>query len=312
MKRLGGLILGFVACAALALAFWGKPISAQSAGDPFRAKDTPQAAGFADRLYILDGGVGHAGSAVAWDNMLAPAGTPIDISGYAHLIKHGDTWMMFDTSTNDSIANMPNGFLQGSVNGIRWTKTQAQTMTAQLKLVGITPADIKLVGISHNHPDHTGNITIFKNSTVLIQRLDYEQAMDKGGNPQGPPSMPGAVFERNHPVSLLDGDYDVFGDGSVLLFFVGGHTPGSQVCLVHLKNTGYVLLSGDAVHFRSNFDTRRIPRIELANDENHWLWAVPLAFERVAALLSYYHAQLWVHHDIEDYKDRKFAPQYYD
>jgi N-acyl homoserine lactone hydrolase len=185
-------------------------------------------------------------------------------------------------------------------------------MTAQLKLVGITPADIKLVGISHNHPDHTGNITIFKNSTVLIQRLDYEQAMDKGGNPQGPPSMPGAVFERNHPVSLLDGDYDVFGDGSVLLFFVGGHTPGSQVCLVHLKNTGYVLLSGDAVHFRSNFDTRRIPRIELANDENHWLWAVPLAFERVAALLSYYHAQLWVHHDIEDYKERKFAPQYYD
>jgi N-acyl homoserine lactone hydrolase len=247
MKRSGGLILGFAASAVLSLAFWRMPISAQSAGDPFRAKDTPQAAGFADRLYILDGGVGHAGSAVAWDNMLAPPGTPIDISAYAHLIKHGDTWMMFDTSTNDSIANMPNGFLQGSVNGIRWTKTQAQTMTAQLKLAGITPADIKLIGISHNHADHTGNITIFKNSTVLIQRLDYEQAMDKGGNPQGPPSMPGAVFERNHPVSLLDGDYDVFGDGSVLLFFVGGHTPGSQVCLVHLKDTGYVLLSGDVV-----------------------------------------------------------------
>jgi N-acyl homoserine lactone hydrolase len=218
---------------------------------------------------------------------------------------------MFDTSTNDIIATMPNGFLQGGVNGIRWIKTPAQTMTAQLKLAGITPADIKLIGISHYHPDHTGNIDLFKNSTVLIQRLDYEQAMANGGSPSGPPNMPGAVFERNHPVSLLDGDYDVFGDGSVLLFYVGGHTQGSQVCLVHLRNTGYVLLSGDAVHLRSNFDTRRIPRIERANNENNWLWSVPLAYERVAALLSYYKAQLWVHHDIEDYKGRKFAPQYY-
>ena len=73
-----------------------------------------------------------------------------------------------------------------------------------------------------------------------------------------------------------------------------------------------MLLSGDAVHLRSNFDTRRIPRIATANDENEWLWSVPLAFERVAALLSFYRAQLWVHHDMDDYKNRKFAPLYYD
>ena len=119
--------------------------------------------GYADRLYALDGGVGHAGSAQAWFNMLVPAGTPVDISAYAHLIKHGDTWMMFDTSTSDIIATMQNGFGAGA-NGIRWVKTPAQTMTAQLKLVGITPADIKLIGISHNHADHTGNINLFKNS----------------------------------------------------------------------------------------------------------------------------------------------------
>ena len=249
--------------------------------------------------------------------MLVPPATPIDISTYAHLIKHGDTWMMFDTSTSDVIATIPNGSPTSGVEGIRWMKTPGQTMTAQLKLVGITPADIKLIGISHQHPDHTGNVSLFKNSTVLIQRLEYEQMMAAGRSPQGPSPMqvPGApitIFERNHPVRLLDGDYDVFGDGSVLLFYVGGHTVGSMVCLVHLKNTGYVLLSGDAVHFRSNFDTRRIPRLERANDENHWLWSVPIAFERVAALMSYYKAELWVHHDTEDYKGRKFAPKYYE
>lgn len=311
MKRVGGFIMPVV-MVLLALLGVKRPISAQQAGDPFRAKDTPQTAGFAERLYILNGGYGHSGNAQTWDNMLVPPDSPIDISAYAHLIKHGSTWMLFDTSTNDIIATMPNGFLQGSVNGIRWFKTPAQTMTAQLKLIGIAPDDINLVGVSHNHPDHTGNISLFKNSTVLIQRLEYEQAMANGGSPQGPPNMPGEIFERDHLVKLLDGDYDVFGDGSVILFFVGGHTLGSQVCLVHLKNTGFVLLSGDAVHLRSNLDTLRIPRIETANDENRWLWSVPLAFLRVETLVNYYHAQLWIHHDIEDYKDRKFAPQYYD
>jgi N-acyl homoserine lactone hydrolase len=302
MKRVSGFVVAVAVMMFVAAPCVTGPIWAQMKAPT----------GYADRLYVLDGGIGRSGNAQAWFNMLVPPGTPVDISAYAHLIKHGDTWMMFDTSTNDSIATIPNGFLQGGVNGLRWIKTPAQTMTAQLKLVGITPADIKLIGISHNHPDHTGNISLFKNSTVLIQRIEYEQAMDKGGNPQGPPNMPGAVYERNHPSSLLDGDYDVFGDGSVILFFVGGHTLGSQVCLVRLKNTGYVLLSGDAVHFRSNLDTRRIPRIEGATEENRWLWSVPLAFERVAALMSYYKAQLWVHHDMDDYKGRKLAPGYYD
>jgi N-acyl homoserine lactone hydrolase len=319
MKRVSGFFVAIAAMLFFAAPYVTKPVSAQSGastgpqyGDPFLAHDTPDKAGFADQLYILDGGFGRSYDAGTWLNMMVPPGTPIDISAYAHLIKHGDTWMMFDTSTSDFIATMPNNSFGGAANGIRWIKTPAQTMTAQLKLAGITPADIKLIGISHNHPDHTGNINLFKNSTVLIQRAEYEQAMAKGGSPAGPPAMPGEVFPREHPVSLLDGDYDVFGDGSVLLFYVGGHTLGSQVCLVHLKNAGYVLLSGDAVHLRSNLDTRRIPRIQLATDENEWLWSVPLAFERVKALMDYYHAQLWVHHDISDYKGRKFAPQHYD
>ena len=310
MKRVRRLVLP---ASVLALLFgigvsW--PISAQQDGDPFAKKDTPQTAGFADRLYILNGGYGHTDNAGAWLNMMVPPGTPIDISAYAHLIKHGNTWMLFDTSTNDSYATMKGAQTGG--NSIHWIKSPDQTMTAQLKLVGITPDDIKLIGISHNHADHTGNVSLFKNATVLIQRREYELAFPKGSAIAGPPNMAGDVFERNHPVSLLDGDYDVFGDGSVILFFMGGHTLGSQACLVHLKNTGYVLLSGDAVHLRSNFDTFRIPRIEQADEENNWLWSVPLAFLRIQQLMNYYHAQLWVHHDILDYKEREFAPGFYD
>ena len=68
--------------------------------------------------------------------------------------------------------------------------------------------------------------------------------MEKGGSPKGPPNMPGDVFERNHPVSLLDGDYDVFGDGSVVIKAAYGHTPGHQVLYLKLPRTGPVLLAG--------------------------------------------------------------------
>ena len=192
MKRVSGFIVAAAVIVLLAAPYVTRPVLAQSSVPAFS-----KSAGFADRLYVLDGGLGRALTSVNWLNMLVPPNTPIDISTYAHLIKHGDTWMMFDTSTNDAIASMPNG-APGN-EGLRWVKTPAQTMTVQLKLAGITPADIKLIGISHNHPDHTGNVNLFKNSTVLIQRFEYDQVMAKGGSPQGPsatqvPGAPVAIF----------------------------------------------------------------------------------------------------------------------
>jgi glyoxylase-like metal-dependent hydrolase (beta-lactamase superfamily II) len=216
--------------------------------------------------------------------------------------------MFFDTSTHDSAATLPEGYGKG----INWRKTQAQTLAAQLKAIGITPDNIRYIGISHSHADHTGNVGMSPKAEVLIQRREYEQMFAKGEGPMGPPSAGGPVMTKAQPAKQLDGDYDVFGDGSVVLFFTGGHTRGHQVALVRLKNTGYVLLSGDEVHFRSNIDLRRIPRVQNANDENQWLWSVPIAFQRINAIMTHYKAQLWVHHDIADYQGRKMAPQYYE
>jgi glyoxylase-like metal-dependent hydrolase (beta-lactamase superfamily II) len=270
-----------------------------------------QKGGFAERLYILHGGIGHAGDANSWANMMFPPGTPVDIAANSHLIKHEKGWMFFDVSTNDSIAKMPNGF-GGAANGIRWTKTPEQTLAPQMEAIGITPADIRYIGISHEHADHTGNVYMFPNATALIQRREFDHAFKDGGAPAGPPSFQGNIFPRQHPVVLLDGDYDVFGDGSVLLFYVGGHTIGSQVALVRLRNTGYVLLSGDAVHLQSNWDTRRIPRLQRANEENQWALSVFLAYQRMADLIAEYNADLWIHHDLQQYNKKKFAPEYYD
>lgn len=266
--------------------------------------------GFAEALYILKGGVGHAGDANSWANMMFPPGTPVDIAANSHLIKHAKGWILFDCSTNDSIAKMPNGF-GGAANGIRWTKGPDETIEPQLQKIGITPADIKYIGVSHEHADHTGNMYMFPNATALIQRVEYDHAFEHGKSPAGPPSFQGQIFPRQYPVMLLDGDYDVFGDGSVVLYYVGGHTIGSQVMIVRLKNSGYIMLTGDAVHLQSNWDTRRPPRLQLANDENKWELSVFLAYQRMADLKDFYKADMWIHHDMKGYESRKFAPEFY-
>src|SRR5260370_626068 len=85
-------------------------------------------------------------------------------------------------------------------------------VSAQAKTIGITPDDIKYIGISHNHADHTGNIELFKKAEVLIQKREYDFMfkMNGGKGPSGPPGAEGPVMEKDHPHKLLDGDYDVF------------------------------------------------------------------------------------------------------
>ena len=110
------------------------------------------------------------------------------------------------------------------------------------------PSDIKFVAVSHTHPDHVGNVTLFPQSTLLVQKAEYDW-----------PSPLGPRFKPEHPATKLDGDHDVFGDGSIVIIATPGHTPGHQSLLVKLRMTGAVLLSGDAVHFKENWDNRRVP-----------------------------------------------------
>jgi glyoxylase-like metal-dependent hydrolase (beta-lactamase superfamily II) len=92
--------------------------------------------------------------------------------------------------------------------------------------------------ISHTHPDHAGNVELFPKSMLMVQKAEYEWPDAKGG----------PRFKPEHPVTKLEGDRDVFGDGSVTIVSTPGHTPGHQSLLVRLPKTGAVLPSGDAVH----------------------------------------------------------------
>jgi glyoxylase-like metal-dependent hydrolase (beta-lactamase superfamily II) len=135
-------------------------------------------------------------------------------------------------------------------------KTALADYLAQVK---VKPAQVKFVGISHFHADHTGQLAPFKNATLLIGKRDWD------GVTANPP-MAGANaagfkqwIAESRKVEPQTGDKDVFGDGSVVMLRAPGHTPGHSMLLVRLKEKGPVLLVGDAVHFRENYDSEGVP-----------------------------------------------------
>jgi N-acyl homoserine lactone hydrolase len=272
-----------------------------------RAQSTAKAA---DRLYVLDCGQGHAPDESRW-TVGVNVGKPIDISVNCYLIHHADAYFLWDTGISDAVASMPDGWYPANnpTTDIHWTR--AKTLESQLAGIGVKPSDIKFVGISHTHPDHIGNAELFATVPFLIQKAEYENYFAPGKNGIAkPPSDSRPTFLKEHPTTLVQEDLDVFGDGSVMIVYTPGHTPGHQSCLVHLAKTGYVLLSGDAVHLQENWDNRRIPYFATMPPEQKL--QTQLSMQRMADLISFYHAQLWINHEKSQSDKMKHAPAYYD
>jgi len=272
-----------------------------------------------DKLYILDCGHGRTqDGSVRWTFGFDP-GKPVDISVNCYLIHHAQGYFLWDTGISDRVAALPNGWLPtgNPVKDILWTRSK--TLLSQLKEINVSPSDIKYIGISHTHPDHIGNAELFPKTPILIQKAEYEFMFGPAqpGAPTLPPEAlslppgdPTPRFSKDHPVTLVNEDQDVFGDGSVQMVFTPGHTPGHTSCLVHLPKTGWILLSGDAVHLRANWDNRRIPYFTTMPIEQKF--ETLLSMQRMADLMSFYHAQLWINHDTAQSAKQKHSPQFYD
>ena len=132
--------------------------------------------------------------------------------------------------------------------GDHWRRPK--TLVVAARSTRVKPSDIKYVAVSHTHPDHIGNVTLFPQRDAAGAEGRVRVAIAARRRASSPTS----------PVTKLEGDHDVFGDGSVTIISTPGHTPGHQSLLVKLPKTGAVLLSGDAVHFKDNWENRRVPR----------------------------------------------------
>ena len=276
----------FVAALALATATSGLRIS---------AAPNPEAKSGVDRLYVIDCGDGSGPDESRWTPG-ANVGTPVAFPGHCYLIHHTQGWFLWDTGIDDAVAQLPDHervFHEwGPGTGPIWRKPI--TLAAQLEEIHVEPSDITLMAVSHSHPDHAGNIEMFPNTLMLVQRVEYEWAGSRQDT---------VAFNKKHPVKLIDGDYDIFGDGSVVLLSTPGHTPGHQSLLVRLPKTGPVILSGDVVHFQTNFENRYVPA-------NNWSKQASLqSMDKIAAIIAKEHAELWINHDQPQSDAQKKLPR---
>jgi len=246
-----------------------------------------------ERLYILNCGEGVAGDISRWSPGVNE-GKSMDFVDNCYLIKHPQGWLLWDTGVSDTVAAMPNGLAPSDPKSVHWHRSK--TLAAQLDQLGLKPSDIKSVAISHTHPDHVGNVELFPAAMLYVQKAEYE--------------WPGANntprFKPEHPVTKLDGDRDLFGDGSVVILSTPGHTPGHQSLLVKLPKTGAIVLSGDAAHFKDNWDNRRVPSINFDKDKTL------ASMQKIADTLTKEKAQLWINHDKAQRDSLKMAPEFYD
>jgi glyoxylase-like metal-dependent hydrolase (beta-lactamase superfamily II) len=112
---------------------------------------------------------------------------------------------------------------------------------------------------------------------------------------------------RNAETKILDNeDFDVFGDGTVVIMATPGHTPGHQVVAVKLANRGTVVLGGDLYHYPEERTTGRLPTFEFNAEQS------TASRAKVERYLQDNDATLWIEHDIATHANLPRAPRYVD
>jgi glyoxylase-like metal-dependent hydrolase (beta-lactamase superfamily II) len=252
-----------------------------------------------ERMYVINCGENHVKDVSRWTPGVN-AGQPHVFSNHCYLVKHAQGWMLWDTGNADRIAALPSGL---SVAGGAITAYMKKPLVESLKEIGVTPADIKHFAMSHAHGDHSGNANYFTAATLYVQRAEYAAMF--GPEPQKFGFIT-ANFEKlsANPAMIVDGEHDVFGDGTVVIKAAPGHTPGHQVLVVRLPKTGPVMLSGDMVHLQYSWTYRVVPSFN---------FDIPRSMATIDAMKAYAqktNTQLWINHDMEQNAKIPKAPAF--
>jgi N-acyl homoserine lactone hydrolase len=265
----------------------------------------PVKAAVAEKLYRLDCGHSLANDESVWtpgENV----GRSIEFSSTCWLIKHGSDWLLWDTGVPEATLNDPRGW---STLPKLIVYHLDRSITDQLAEIGLKPADIGRVAISHTHGDHIGNVGLFPDSTIVMQRAEYSWIHSPDGpndNVNQLMALARKLLGTPKNLQLIDGDTDVFGDGSVTLVSTPGHTPGHQSLLVHLKKSGFIILSGDVAHLEENFKDNIVPSLNTSKPESI------ASMDRVRRMIATYKATFFINHDKRQTDTLKLIPAFYD
>jgi len=233
------------------------------------------------------------------------------------LIKHPKGNVLFETGNNDKVITDPSYW--GPLAEMLSPESRKPDLAIDLQLnkAGVTPSDINYVILGHMHLDHAGNVGKFPGATIVYQRDEIVNAFWPKPGFAGPyitadfamlRSNVGENAPSRQKVIELNGDLDLFGDGSIYIHRNVGHTPGSQMAVVRLPKTGPVVLTSDTCYLMDNLQKDVLPSVALAYDPagilNGYSW--------IKHLMSAEGADVIFAHDPETFKKHKQAPEYYE
>jgi glyoxylase-like metal-dependent hydrolase (beta-lactamase superfamily II) len=225
-----------------------------------------------------------------------------------YVFKHPKGAVMFDCGNNDKTIANAEGWWGPLAKGFGLKMTRDDAIPAQLAKIGLKVSDIKFLVVGHLHLDHGGNVGQFTNSTVVVQEEEVRAALspDVGFSVY---YIPGDFDNfKNLNVLRINGDMDLFGDGTFRIFAARGHTPGSQFAVVKLPKTGSVILTSDVVYLKESLDKNLIPPIP---GVSHPVDAYK-SYARIRQIRDAEGARIFYGHDPEIFKATKVAPEFYD
>ena len=214
------------------------------------------------------------------------------------IIDHPKGLVVFDTGNNVAISdgNCKSHWNSWICDALQPSQTRAEVIDKQLEKVGYSVGDVKIVITSHSHLDHIGNIEMFPDAIHVIQKKELYQAwwpekFQRGGAHV----MADYDDARDFTYFELDGDYDLFGDGSMVVISTPGHTLGHQSVKVQLADTGTVLLTQDAVWVEENLEG-------YPAGLNYSILDYNKSVQRIKMLRDIENAQLWLGHSMNQYE----------
>jgi N-acyl homoserine lactone hydrolase len=229
------------------------------------------------RLWRLDCGAIQEPDLNIYSDTDAYIGQSRRLTVSCYLIKHGDTYMLWDTGLPDEDPSI------------------AKRLPDELAAIGVKPEQIAIIGISHYHQDHTGQVHHFPQARLLMGKADITALRSGTETYAKEYSKPLAHWlSGGGKLEEVDGDQDVFKDNSVVMLDLPGHTPGHHGLLLELAGKGYVLLSGDVAHFRENYETNGVPQFNTDRAQSL------ASLDRFKGLAKNLHATVVIQHEVGD------------
>ncbi len=239
-------------------------------------------------LYTLDGGTVIVNDLDIFSQGSVYKDQTKQFSDAYYIVKHPKGTLIWDTGLPNSLVGKE-PFTSPDGN---FTVSRKATATKQLRALGIETNDIDYLAFSHTHFDHTGAANDFKNATWLVQEKEYTHVKSEEMQ-KNQPDQYNAIKDLSK-IKIINGDHDVFGDGTVVIKSTPGHTPGHSSLFIDLAS-GPVLLSGDLYHFNENRNGKIVPSFNTSVKETE------KSFETFEAFAKAKNAKVIIQHELSDF-----------